>query len=119
MHRERKGRDRDIRDRFEVLYWIIKRPRLQNRLGHMRARTAQQQRVAVGARMRDRCGAERAPPAALIFDHDCAEQRLDSVCPWSPNGIEPAAWRKRDDQPDRPLRIVRGGTCLSERQSRR
>src|SRR5215472_10440649 len=73
----------------------------------MRARSAKQQRVAVRTGMRHRGGAKRATAAALIFHHNGAEQRLDPLGPWAPDGIESAARRKRNDQANWPLGIAR------------
>src|SRR5215470_1382796 len=53
--------------------------------------------------MGDRGGAKRTAAAALIFHHNGAEQRLDPVRPGSPDGVESAARRKRNDQADRPF----------------
>src|SRR5262249_24361120 len=106
MRRERERRDGDVGYRFEILDRVVERPRLQNRLGDMRARSAKQKRVAVRTGMGDRGGAKRTAAAALIFHYDGAEQRLDPVRPGSPDGVESAARRKRNDQADRPFGIA-------------
>jgi len=107
MHRERKRRDGNVGDRFEVLDRIVERSCFQNRLGDVGARSAKQKCVAVGTGMRDGGGAERTSAAALIFHDDSAEQRLDPLGPRAPDGVESAAGRERNDQTDRPLGIVR------------
>ena len=117
MHRERERRDGNVGDRLEVLDRIVERPRFQNRLGDVGARSAKQKCVAVGTGMRDGGGAERTSAAALIFHDDSAEQRLDPLGPRAPDGVESAAGRERNDQTDRPLGIVRCRARSRGRQS--
>src|SRR5207248_1324896 len=79
---------------------IVQRPVLEDRLGDVGRGAAEQDGVAVGARTRDRSGAQRRAAAALVLDHDGAEQRLDLLRPRPADGVEPAARRKRNHQPD-------------------
>src|SRR5436190_7565677 len=105
MHRQREGGDRNVRNRLQLLERIIEWSVLEQGLGDVGRRAAEEDGVAVRASAGDRGGAERTAAAALVLDHDSAEQRLDLFSPRPADGVEPAAWRKRNHEPDRPRRI--------------
>ena len=115
MDGKRKAGYRDIGDRIEILHRIVERPGLENCLGDMRARAAEQKHVTVGPGVCDCRRAERAPAAPLVLDHDRPEQRLDPLRPGAPDGVVSTARRKRNDEPDRTLRIA----ALRKRRARR
>ena len=115
MNGERESRNHHIGNRLELLERIVERTALEDRLGDVGARSAQQDGVAVGTGAGDRGGAERTAAAALVLDHDGAEQRLDLLRPRAADGIEPAARRKRNHQPDRTIGIARLRECEMRR----
>jgi len=59
--------------------------------------------------MRDELRGERSPGAGLIVDENRAEARFHLVGPGAADNVEHAAGRKRQNKPDRPIRIERGG----------
>src|SRR5580692_625735 len=78
----------------------------------------EQQRVAVGGRMRDRGGADIGAGAAAVLDDDlladALRQRLSDE---ARNDVEGAAGRNRDDQMHRPRRIgLRAGDTGQRRK---
>ena len=119
MHRQRERGNRDVGNRLQVLERIVERPALEDRLGDVGRRAAEQDGVAVRPRARDGGGTERAAAAALVLDHDGAEQRLDFLGPRPADGIITAAGRERDHQPDRTIGIFCLRDCRARRQCAR
>src|SRR6516164_9706928 len=81
--------------------------------------SAKKNRVAVGRRMRDELRGERSPGAGLIVDENRAEARFHLVGPGAADNVEHAAGRKRQNKPDRPTRIERGGGRMRRPPARR
>ena len=100
MDGERERRHHHVADRFELLERIVERSILEDRLGDVRARSAQEDRVAIGTGAGDRAGTERTAAAALVFHHDGAEQALHLLRPGTTDRVVAAAGRKRNRQPD-------------------
>jgi hypothetical protein len=122
VHRNREGGDRDRRDRHQILDGVERRLGLEQRLGDVGGRAAEQQRVTVGARTRGLRCADAAASAADVLDYHSAEERLDAVGPRSAHGVECATRRKRHDQPHRAIGIARLRPCAPRqglRSSRR
>jgi len=59
--------------------------------------------------VRDELRRQRSASTWLIVDEDRTEARLDLVGPGPADDVEHPAGRKRQDQPDRPVRIDRCG----------
>src|SRR6516165_608749 len=92
---------------------------LEDGLSDVGARTAEQNGVAVRPRPRDRSSAERASAAALVLDHDRAEERLYPLRPWPANRVVTAARRKRHHQSDGTVGIFGLGERAVRRQRAR
>src|SRR5260221_10148289 len=68
---EGEGRNHHVRNRLEVLERIVQRTALEDRLGDMGARAAQEDGVAIRAGAGDRGSTERTTSSPLVFnDHD-------------------------------------------------
>ena len=119
MHRDAQRIGDDAGDRIEIFHRIVERLRLEQRLVDVRLRAAEEQRVAVGLRARDRRGADRRPAAADVLDDDRAEQRLHLLGPRPADRVERAARRERNDQPDRARRIGLRDQQAAKRRQRR
>ena len=78
----------------------------RQRVEHMRAGPAEQQRISVGRGARDRGGSERAAGPALVLDHDGAERALHAFGPQAGGDVVDAAWRERHHQADRAVGIL-------------
>jgi hypothetical protein len=81
-----------------------------------------QHRVAVRRRLRDLIGAERAGSTRLVLDHDRLAQPLRDIGAENPrHRIDRAARRIRNDEPDRPARVVLRGRrpCRDQRREAR
>jgi hypothetical protein len=72
----------ELHDRVEILVRIVQRPSLEQRFIDVRERASQQDRVAIGAGLRDRCRAYGGAGSADVLDDDRAKQRLDLLGPW-------------------------------------
>jgi hypothetical protein len=72
----------------------------------MDRRSAEKDRVAVSRRMRDELRRERAAGAGLVVDKNRTEACLHLVGPRPADNVEHAAWRKRQYEADRTIRIA-------------
>jgi hypothetical protein len=112
---EGEGRNHHVRNRIEVLQRIVERTALEDRLGDMGARAAQEDGVAIRAGAGDRGSAERTASSPLVFNDHGAKHRLHLLRPRAPDGVVSAARRERNHEPDRTVRIF----GLSERGRQR
>ena len=112
-HRQRRiDREHELirdqgRDRSEILQRIERHLRVQVRIDRDQAVLAQQQRVAVGRRLRDHVAGDVAVGARMILDDDRRAEQLGKLLPDDARGdIGCAAGRDRHDQLDRARRIL-------------
>ena len=114
QHDQRAGRDQA--DRREILARVVADIRIERRIDRVRAGAAEAERVAVGRGLRDLARRDRAARAALVLDHDLLAERLAHLLgDDARHHVVAAAGRIRDDQRDRPRRIVlRGGARRCE-----
>jgi hypothetical protein len=96
---------RSARDRREVAQRVVAELRIERRVDRHRAGVGHPQRIAVGRRLGDELGADRAAGAGLVVDHDgLPERALQLVDEQSCVRIERATGREADDDLHRPLR---------------
>jgi hypothetical protein len=94
-HQDRGGGDHG--DRREISLGIVGQLRVNARIDHVTGRH-QQQRVAVGRRLRDDCRADCAASAAAIVDHDWLAHAFVELLPeHAPYYVGAAARRIRHD----------------------
>jgi hypothetical protein len=118
MDRQREGGNCDAGDRLQVVERVELRSVLEQRLGDVGGRTAEQQRVAIGSGARGLRRADRAAAAADVLDHDRAKQRFHSVRPRATDGVERPARREWNHKPYWPRRIgLRSGDPRDGRHS--
>src|SRR5262249_24188309 len=94
MDRQRESDNCDVGNRFQVLERVELRPVLEQRLGDVGGRTAEQERVAVRSGARGLRRTDRTAPAADVLDDDRAQQRFHSVRPRATDGVERPARRE-------------------------
>ena len=103
-------RDRDERDRREVLHRVVRHLRVKARVHRVRRQRAHQDRVAVGRRLRDEVGADVAARAGPVVDDNALAPVLARLLrDGAADDVERSAGRKGDDELHRPVRIGRGG----------
>jgi hypothetical protein len=102
-----KTGDRHHRNRRQFLHRVEQRVLAQNHFGEVDRRTAEKDRVTIGRRVRDELRRQRSAGTRLIVDEDRTQTRLDLVGPGPADDVEHPAGGKRQDQPDRPLRVKR------------
>ena len=106
MHREHIGagaHDADRRERLDRIVGQLVEPRIDR----VRDRD-DQDGVAVGRRVRRKLGADDAAGAgAVVDDHLLAEPLAHLRGDGAADDVVAAAGRERDDQPDRPVGIIR------------
>ena len=73
------------------------------------AGATEQQRISVRRRFRHVCGADHRAGAGTVLDHDRSKPRLDAVGPQASDHVVHAGRRRRSDEPDRPVRVIRSG----------
>ena len=69
------GRDRDLAHRGEVALDVVRQLRTHSRVDSMRARVADDQRVAIGRRLGHDVGTDDASGAGMILDKDLLPKR--------------------------------------------
>ncbi len=93
------GRDRDQRDRREVLRRVVGHRLVEARIDRMRGQRAHQDRVAVGRRLRDHVGADVAAGAGLVLhNHRLAPHLGELLRDEAAGDVERSAGRERHDQ---------------------
>ena len=112
-HRRRRRHDHDRRhlaqheDRGEVLLRIVPHLAVEMRCGGQRAVAGQQQRVAVGRRLRDSVGAERFVAPRTIVDDDRLSPRLrQRLADRAGENVGHGAGRGRNDDLDGAVGIL-------------
>jgi hypothetical protein len=90
----------------------------QNHFGEVDCRTAEEDRVAIGRRVRDDLCRQRSAGAWLIVNEDRTEARLDLVGPGPADDVEHPAGRKRQNEPDRPVRVKCCGSRMRAARQR-
>src|SRR5262245_59072735 len=78
---------------------------LEDRLGDMGARAAQEDGVAIRAGAGDGGSTERTASSPLVFNDHGAKHRLHPFRPGAPDGVVPAARREGNHEPDRTVGI--------------
>src|SRR5262249_13956923 len=106
MDRQRESGDCDAGNRLQILERVELRPVLEQRLGDVGGRAAEQERVAVRSGARGLRRADRTAPAADILDDDRAQQRFHSVRPRASDGVERPARREWNHKAYGPRRIT-------------
>src|SRR5215468_6605727 len=79
---------------------------LEQRLGDVGGRTAEQERVAISSGASGLRRADRTTSAADVLDDDRAQERFHSVRPRATDGVERPAWGEWNDEPYGPRRIA-------------
>ena len=106
---EHVRRDRDQRDRREVLDRVVRHLRVEAGVDRVRRQRSHQDRVAVGRRFRNEIGADVAARAGAVVHHNALAPRVAQLLrDRAADDVERSARRKRHDEPHRPVR-VRGG----------
>ncbi len=96
-------------DRREIPDGIVMQVLVDGRIDGDRAGLAEQERVAVGFRLRHHLGAEDRACAAAVLDHDRLADRFpDALGDDARHRIRAAARRIGNDELDRPRRIIVG-----------
>ena len=104
------GAAADHGNRREVLFKIIGQAGLQHRRISERPVGAQQQRIAIGRRLRDRIGADHAARPGAVFHNDrLAQERRHAFANHARLKIRRSAGRERHDDADGPIREGRAG----------
>lgn len=105
------------RHRREVLERIVGKVRLHEGIDGERPVRADEQRVAVGRRVRHEFGADAAAGAAAVVDHNrLAERARNAFADDAADDVGVAAGGERHDQVDRPVGI--GGEGGARQQAR-
>ena len=96
--------------RGEIAQWIERHARVEMRVDREQAVHADQQRIAVGRRLRHRFARHHAVAADAVLDHHRLAQRLgEARRDEAPHEVRPAAGRDRHQQADRFRGVLRGG----------
>ena len=112
--------DRGLADGGEIFQRIVGEIVAERRIDGDGADGREEQRVAVGLRLRDILRRDRAAGARLVFDRDRhAQQPLHFVGDQPRGDIGGAARRESDDQPDRTGRIILGACRAGEQRPAR
>src|SRR5262245_17068256 len=101
MHSDTKNVRGHRCNRIEVFDWVVKRGALEQGLIDVRERSAEQKRVAVRRGVGNRGGTDGTPATSYVFDDDYTKQAFHLIRERSADGIECAAGRKRNHEPDR------------------
>ena len=106
MQAEHRRCDADLRDRREVLDRIVRHLGVETGIDRMRRHRCDEQRVAVGRRLRDHVGADIAARADLVLDEELLVEQLREL------GGEDASRRCRSVR--RPRRTPRCGPVWTD-----
>jgi hypothetical protein len=111
------GSDATVPTGSKSLRRVERQLRIERRVDRVR-RQREQHRVAVGRRLRDDVGAERAGRAAAVVDHDrLAERMLEAFLHDARDHVGAAAGRVRHDELDRL--VGEGALRVDRRRDRR
>ena len=121
LHHQHEGHRRGERDRREVLRRIVGQLLVERRVGGERAGRHEEQRVAVGRRLGDRGRGDHRAAAGAVFNDDRLAEPLFQLRLELParHDVHRAARPERQDQRDRPRRIVVGAGRRRLRQEKR
>src|SRR5262249_56015229 len=89
MDCEGEGRNHHVRNRLELLEWIVEPMALEDRFGDMGARAAQEDGVAIRAGASDGGSTERTASSPLVFNDHGAKHRLHLLRPGAPDAVVP------------------------------